>query len=73
MTEQQQLREMLKGKSEEEIRELLTQTMISALLEIHEDEYIAMSDEELLDVYKEKVVGLTRVGGVWMNLTGDIE
>ena len=73
MTEQQQLREMLKGKSEEEIRELLTQTMISALLDKHEDEYIAMSDEELLDVYKEKVVGLTRVGGVWMNLTGDIE
>jgi hypothetical protein len=73
MTEQQQLREMLKGKSEEEIRELLTQTMISALLDKHEDEYIAMSDEELLDVYKEKVVGLTRVGGVWMNLKGDIE
>jgi len=73
MNEQQQLREMLEGKSEEEIQELLNQTMISALLDKHEDEYIAMSDEELLDAFKEKVVGLTRVGGVWMNLTGDTE
>lgn len=70
---EQQLREMFEGKSEEEIRELVTQTMINALLDKHEDEYIAMSDEELMDVYKEKVVGLTRVGGVWMNLKGDIE
>ena len=71
MNERQQLREMLEGKSTEEIQELLTQTMISALLDKHEDEYIAMSDEELLDVYKERVVGLTRVGGVWMNLPGE--
>jgi hypothetical protein len=73
MKEQQQLRKLLRGKSDDEIREILNQTMISALLDRHEDEYIAMSDEELLDVYKEKVVGLIRVGGVWMNLTGDIE
>lgn len=71
MNELEQLREMLEGKSREEIRELVTQTMISALLDKHEDEYSAMGDEELMDVYKEKVVGLTRVDGVWMNLTGE--
>jgi ketosteroid isomerase-like protein len=45
----------------------LRRTLINELIDKYVEMFQAMDDEELFDLYKEKVVGLVKVNGEWTN------
>ena len=53
--------------SDAEILKRVRDVMIDAVAEVYIEKLEVMDDEELLDLYKEHVVGLIKVDGVWTN------
>jgi hypothetical protein len=53
--------------SDAEILKRVREVMIDAVAEVYIEKLEVMDDEELLDLYKEHVVGLIKVDGVWTN------
>jgi hypothetical protein len=53
--------------SDAEILKRVREVMIDAVAEAYIEKLEVMDDEELLDLYKEHVVGLIKVDGVWTN------